>query len=222
MKTNWRKVTGIIVYITLVLSIVYSVYNIFASSSEALSKGVHIKSDYVLMLLQCLLGIIVLGLPSLLEKRFSFEIPNFMSIAYFVFLYCAIYLGEVKNFYYLIPHWDDILHCFSGAMLGAFGFTLVTILNDSDKVKVYLNPYFICLFAFCFALAAGAVWEIYEFLGDSLFGLNMQKFRLADGTLLVGSQALSDTMHDIIIDTVGALVVTVTGLINLKIREKKN
>lgn len=221
LKSKWRKRVGIIVYVTLILSIIYSVYNIFTASSQAMDKGVHIKSDYVLMLLQCLLGTVVLGLPSLLERRFSFELPNFMSIAYFIFLYCAIYLGEVRNFYYLIPHWDDILHCFSGAMLGAFGFALVTILNDSDKVKVELNPYFVCLFAFSFAVAAGAVWEIYEFMGDSLFGLNMQKFRLADGTLLIGSEALSDTMHDIIIDTVGALVVTVSGLIDLKLRKKK-
>ena len=34
------------------------------------------------------------------------------------------------------------------------------------------------LFAFCFALAAGTVWEIYEFSGDHLLGLNMQKYRL--------------------------------------------
>lgn len=220
VKTNWRKRIGIIVYIILLLSIIYSVYKIVTTSSQTTTEGVHIRSDYILMLIQCCLGTVVIGLPSVLEKRFSFELPNSMSIAYFVFLYCAIYLGEVRQFYYLIPRWDDILHCFSGAMLGAFGFTLVAILNDSERVRVELNPYFICLFAFCFAMAVGAIWEIYEFMGDSLFGLNMQKFRLEDGTLLIGNNALKDTMHDIIIDAIGALSVSVLGLLNMKIKEK--
>ena len=104
-------------------------------------------------------------------------------------------------------------------MLGAFGFTLVTILNDSEKVSVTLSPLFVCLFAFCFALAVGAVWEIYEFTGDSFFGLNMQKFRTADGTLLIGRAALSDTMKDIIIDSVGAFIVVIIGYFTLSKRK---
>ena len=221
MKQSLRKKTGFVVYITLFVSIIYSVYKIFTTSSVSTDITGPLRSDYILMLLQCMLGLGVLSLPSLLERKFSFEIPNCMSIAYFVFLYFAIYLGEVRQFYYLIPCWDDILHCFSGAMLGALGFSLVSILNDSKNVKVELNPYFICLFAFCFAIASGAIWEIYEFMGDSLFGLNMQKFRLSDGTLLVGSDALSDTMFDIIIDTVGALVVVIAAALSTKGKKHK-
>ena len=191
MKNKWRKVVGIFVYITLLASIIYSIVKIItAASVDTGGTGAHLKSDYILMLFQCILGVIVLGVPAFLEKKFSFEMPNAMSIAYFIFLYCAIYLGEIKQFYYIIPHWDSILHCFSGGMLGAFGFTLVVILNDSEKVRMDINPFFVCLFAFCFAVAIGAIWEIYEFSGDYLLGLNMQKYRLADGTLLVGIDAL--------------------------------
>ena len=100
------------------------------------------------MLIQCFLGLAMMTLPSILQKHLSFELPNSMCIIYFVFLYCAIYLGDVRNFYYIIPHWDTILHGFSGVMLGAFGFSLVKILNDSDKIHVVLSPAFICLFAF--------------------------------------------------------------------------
>lgn len=224
-KINWRYVIGIFVFITLFLSIGYSIIKI-ATTPESMAvsdESTHLRSDYVLMLIQCCLGLIVIGLPSLLERKWSFEIPNYMSILYFIFLYCAIYLGEVRNFYYLVPHWDTILHAFSGAMLGALGFTLVRILNDSERVKVALSPLFICLFSFCFALAVGALWEIYEFTGDALFGLNMQKFRLADGTELIGHSALGDTMKDIIIDAVGAFAVTFIGYLALlsKIQYKK-
>ncbi len=216
MKNKGRLGVAVVVYITLLVSIGFSIYKIITSSTDFAEAGTHVRSDYILMLLQCVLGMVVLGLPAFLEKKFSFEMPGSMAVAYFIFLYCAIYLGEVRQFYYLIPQWDDVLHCFSAAMLGAFGFALVDILNKSERVKMNLNPYFVSLFAFSFALSIGALWEIYEFAGDCIFGLNMQKYRLADGTILVGSEAISDTMHDIIIDSVGALVVSIAGFLGKK------
>ena len=216
-KINWKRGIGIFVFITLFLSIGYAVVKIVITPEHVAvpDVGTHLRSDYVLMLIQCCLGLLVIGLPALIERKWSFELPNYMSILYFIFLYCAIYLGEVRNFYYLIPHWDTILHAFSGSMLGALGFTLVRILNDSEKIHVTLSPLFICLFAFCFALAVGALWEIYEFTGDAIFGLNMQKFRLSDGTELIGHAALGDTMKDIIIDAIGAFAVTLIGYFTL-------
>ena len=65
-----------------------------------------------------------------------------------------------------------------------------------------LSPVFIAVFAFCFALAMGAVWEIYEFTMDSVFGTNMQKYMLDNGTALIGQAALQDTMKDIIVDAI--------------------
>lgn len=224
-KASWKQIVGVFVFTMLLLSIFYSVMRIITTPSESVD-GIHERSDYILMLLQCTLGLLVIGLPSFLERKWSFAIPNYMSILYFIFLFCAIYLGEVRNFYYLVPHWDTILHAFSGAMLGAFGFTLVNILNDSERVSVDLSPAFVALFAFCFALASGAVWEIYEFAGDGIFGLNMQKFRLADGTELIGHFAVCDTMKDIIIDALSAAAVSVVGYLLLlgkrKFKKKEN
>ena len=136
-----------------------------------------------------------------------------MSDIYFIFLYCAIYLGEVRNFYYAVPHWDTMLHTFSGAMLGALGFTIAELLSDSPNSKVELSPFFIAFFGFCFAVAAGAVWEIYEYTIDSIMKLNMQKYAFEDGTLKLGRAALNDTMKDIIVDVVGALIMAVIGFI---------
>jgi len=168
------------------------------------------------MLIQCVLGVVVMMIPSILERKFSINIPNYMYILYFIFLYCAIYLGEVRNFYYVIPHWDTILHSFSGAMLGALGFILVNLLNDIERLDIRLSPFFVALFAFCFALAIGTIWEIYEYLFDGLLSLNMQKFALRDGTLLAGREALSDTMEDLIVDAVSACIVSVIGYFYIK------
>ena len=136
-----------------------------------------------------------------------------------LFLYCAIYLGEVKNFYYTIPYWDTILHTCSGAMLGALGFSFVSLLNRQQQIPVQLTPVFVSLFAFCFAITLGVFWEIYEFTFDGILGLNMQKFALETGELLVGRSALLDTMKDLIVDSIGAFVMSVIGYISIKYKK---
>ena len=50
----------------------------------------------------------------------------------------------------------------------------------------------------------------------------MQKFRLENGTELIGHAALSDTMKDIIVDTLGAFIASIIGYFNLKIEGKKS
>ena len=139
-----------------------------------------------------------------------------MMVLYTLFLYGAIFLGEVMAFYYNVPHWDTFLHGLSGAMLGALGYTVISVLNRSDSVPVNLSPLFVAFFTFCFAMTMGMIWEIYEFSVDSLFGTNMQKFAFEDGTGKIGQAALMDTMKDLIVDTIGALTMSIIGYISLK------
>ena len=205
-KPNFKLIFGTVLFITLVLSIIYAVVSMIMAPEVSDEPYEKIKSDYSLMLLQCSLGMVVMFIPSLLQKKLSLTIPNYMFVLYFIFLFCAIYLGEVQDFYFIIPYWDLLLHTFSGAMLGSLGFTLVSLLNSNKNVDMHLSPFFIAFFAFCFALAFGVVWEIYEYTVDSVAALNMQKYALEDGTLLVGREALADTMEDLIVDAVGALL----------------
>jgi uncharacterized membrane protein YjdF len=215
---SWKKLIGILLFLSLLFSIGYAVACMIRSPSVAPPGDPHakVKSDYTLMLVQCMTAILVMFLPSALERRFRLEIPNYMVVLYFAFLYRAVYLGEVRNFYYAVPHWDTILHGFSGAMLGALGFVLVNLLNDAPNVKMSLSPGFVAFFAFCFALACGAVWEIYEYLMDGLLHMNMQHFAIEDGTPLMGRAALLDTMKDLIVDALGALVIAVIGYFPLR------
>ena len=111
------------------------------------------------------------------------------------------------------------MHTCSGAMLGALGFSFVSLLNRQQQIPVQLTPVFVSLFAFCFAIALGVFWEIYEFSFDGLLGLNMQKFALEDGTLLIGRLAVKDTMKDLIVDALGAFVVSLIGFISLKYKK---
>jgi uncharacterized membrane protein YjdF len=168
------------------------------------------------MLLQSVLGIVAMLFPGMLKRRFHFDIPSVMIVFYALFLYCGIYLGEVRNFYYNIPHWDTILHTFSGVALGALGFSIISLLNNSESITFSLSPVFVAVFAFCFALALGVLWEFYEFGMDYFLGTNMQKYALESGEQFIGQAALLDTMKDLIVDAIGAFTISVIGYISLK------
>ncbi|HJA91404.1 MAG TPA: hypothetical protein H9948_11505 [Candidatus Jeotgalibaca merdavium] len=217
-----KNLVFIIVLALLVVSIFYATYMLFQSSGGiAEQEGERVKTDYILMILQCLVGAIVIFIPKEVEQRFKVHIPNMIEITYFIFLFCAIYLGEVRNFYYRVPYWDVILHFFSAAMLGAIGFILVDYLAAANPLKLKLSPFFVSFFAYCFAITCGVVWEIYEFLADGLLQTNMQKFITAQGEVLIGRAALVDTMKDIIVDAVGALIIVVLGYYSLKRKQDK-
>ena len=215
-KLKAKDIIARIVLVSLALSVIYVLIRLINAPASDERIDIKVKSDYMLMLIQCIFGILALSLPYTLHKRASIQLPDSFLIAYFVFLFCAIYLGEVRSFYYVVPHWDTILHTFSGAMLGTLGFSVVMLLNDSEKVVVHLSPFFVALFAFCFALALGSLWEIYEYAMDYVLNSNMQKFLLRDGTELVGRAALDDTLKDLIVDAIGAFATSSVGYIMMR------
>lgn len=208
----------IFTFVTLLLSAVFTALRIaFAplTPPPGMAES-RTKSHYVLMLLQCIVGVIAMLLPSIFKKRLDISIPSNMMFVYTLFLFCAIYLGEVRSFYYRVPHWDTMLHAFSGAMLAALGFSVLCLLNNTDRVPIFLSPAFVAVFTFSFAVSLGVVWEVYEYLADIILGTNMQKFALESGQLLAGQAALADTMKDLIVDCLGALLVSIAGFVSLK------
>mgnify|MGYP001208113832 CR=1 FL=1 len=53
-------------------------------------------------------------------------------------------------------------------------------------------------------MTLGVIWEIFEFAADQLLGLNMQK------------SGIMDTMTDLIVDFIGALIGAIMGYFYLK------
>lgn len=220
--TRLERLIRLILFWTFVISILIIGYLIIVSPNSVddpsyiSGQYTHIKSYYFLMFAQSVLGIFVMFIPDFFERKFNMDIPSYLVILYLIFLYCAIFLGEVRSFYYQIPYWDMILHGFSAGMLGLLGYSVVFMLNTNKNVPLQLSPAFVCLFAFTFAISVGVIWEFYEYTFDGLWGMNMQKFMLEDGTMLVGRAALEDTMEDLMVDTAGAGIVCIINYIILK------
>ena len=151
--------------------------------------------------------------PVLLKSKMHLKIPTEFQLLFIIFLFASLFLGEIRNFYERLWWWDVALHTTSGLMLGIVGFLLVYVLNESERVALSMKPGFVALFAFLFAVAFGAIWEIFEFGMDQLFGMNMQKPMLGDPS------GLTDTMWDLIVDTLGASFISLLGYIYMLKRQ---
>lgn len=148
--------------------------------------------------------------PILFRNKMQMEIPAEFHFTAVIFIFASFYLGEVQDFYQRLWWWDIALHTTAGLLMGILGFLLVYVLNESKRVELNMTPGFIAFFAFTFALAIGSVWEIFEFSMDQFFGMNMQKPMLDDPS------GLTDTMWDIIVNALGAFVISFWGYIYLK------
>ena len=143
--------------------------------------------------------LIITFLPEVLGNRFKVKIPHEFESLAVVFVYLSLFLGEVQGYYVRFWWWDLVLHTGAGFLLGILGFLLVYVLNEKEDVELDLHPKFIAFFAFLFDMGMGALWEIFEFGMDQIFGLNMQK------------SGLVDTMWDLIVNAIGAFTISVIG-----------
>ena len=151
-----------------------------------------------------LVALFLTYIPFVIAKRSRFFIPPGFQITFLIFVFAALFLGDVSAWYWKYWWWDLILHAISGVVLGLIGLFLTFTLNRASKIHVILSPAFLALFTFAFAMAAGAFWEIWEFTLDRTIGTDAQR------------NSLDDTMWDLVFNFIGALVIAVIGFVYAK------
>ena len=204
----------------------------------------------------CSLTLILMILPSILTRRLHIDLPGTLEIIILLFIFAAEILGEINSFYVRVPNWDTMLHTLNGFLCAAIGFALVDLLNRSDVFSFRLSPVYLAIVAFCFSMTVGVLWEFFEYGGDCLLGLDMQKDTIvhsiqtveldatrtnrvvsvkdiadvivvhSDGTqqsLALGGYldvGLHDTMKDLIVNFIGAVVFSIIGYFYVKEKGK--
>lgn len=128
----------------------------------------------------CILTFVLFMVPSFLERTLKIEFPSALEIIVVCFIFAAEILGEIGSYYTRVPFWDTLLHTVSGFLVAAVGFALVDILNRDQHIKFQLSPFYLALFAFCFALTIGVLWEFFELTVDVLLKKDMQKDTVVD------------------------------------------
>ena len=204
----------------------------------------------------CILALLLFSLPSLIERRLHIDLPDTLEIIILLFIYAAEILGEIQEYYVIIPFWDDILHTLNGFLFAAVGFSLVNILNRNKRVMLELSPFYMAVTAFCFSMPIGVLWEFFEWGVDTFMAKDMQKDTVlqaihsvtlhpegrnipvhirdiadvilvhSDGTqtaLGVGGYldiGLIDTMSDLLVNFIGAVVFSIIGFFYVKSQGK--
>jgi len=140
-------------------------------------------------------------------------------------------MGHCWKFYYTIPCWDKLLHLCGGVMFVILGIYLFERLSHGKA-----NHVSAVIFALCFSLAISVVWEFVEYGADTFLGMDMQDDTMVSHitSYMLGSEkgmtgsieniqsvvingaslpvdgyidiGLHDTMLDMLLESVGALV----------------
>ena len=204
----------------------------------------------------CALSLILLIMPSIISRKLEIMLPSTLEIIILLFIFAAEILGEMNSFYVRVPHWDTMLHTINGFLCAAIGFALVDMLNRDDRFSFKLSPVYLAMVAFCFSMTVGVLWEFFEFSGDYLFGMDMQKDTVVNAIHTVnldktmsntvvhvkdivdvivvhsdGSQealglggyldvGIQDTMKDLFVNLIGAVVFSIIGFFFVKEKGK--
>lgn len=143
-------------------------------------------------------------------------------------------VGHCWKFYYTIPCWDKLLHLCAGVMFVILGGYLFELLSRGKA-----NHATAAVFALCFSLAVSVVWEFAEYSADLFLGMDMQDDTVVSSitSYLLGPErgvtgsidsitsvvidgialpvdgyidiGLHDTMQDMLLETLGALIACV-------------
>ena len=140
--------------------------------------------------------------PAMIEHRLRLALPVEFTLVTCVFLYASFALGEVRDFYEKVWWWDLALHGLSALTIGIIGFLIIYVFYMTNRIHVAAG--WIATISFALAVAVGTLWEIFEFLMDWFFGINMQK------------SGLVDTMTDLLINAIGAAIAALTGYFYVK------
>ena len=122
----------------------------------------------------CLLSLFLFIIPTFIEDTLKIALPTVLESIIYIFIFSAEILGEINNFYFLIPHWDTVLHTLNGFLAAGVGFSLIDILNKNSK-HVNLSPLFVAIVGFCFSMTIGVLWEFGEYTLDNVIRTDAQK-----------------------------------------------
>lgn len=117
-----------------------------------------------------LAALVLYLLPLFIRKVLKVSLSTALEVIYYLFIFASLILGEVFAFYGPFPFWDIILHFLSGFILAGIGFSLIGLLGKGKQTML-----FSLLFAFCFSMTLGAMWECLEFTFDTVVGTDAQK-----------------------------------------------
>ena len=163
----------------------------------------------------CVLTLVLLLMPTIMERRLKIDLPNVLEIIIMLFIYAAEIMGEIQAFYTTYRGWDTMLHTMNGFLCAAIGFCLVDLFDRSEKSSLSLSPKYMAIVAFCFSMTVGVLWEFFECAMDQMLLLDMQKDTVVNTISTVMLDPTGGNKPQIIRGITDVVLVTDQGEISL-------
>lgn len=161
----------------------------------ALHQGLHSDWTGVFVAFQAFL---ISFLPNILKRCFDVHTPFALRVGVVFFMFATLILGEMADFYNMFWWWDLVLHGVASIGITLIGF--ITLFIFFKHIDLRASALFATLLAIGLSLSAAVIWELYEFVIDLLFTTDTPM-----------QPSNTDTMMDLAIATVCALLVGVSG-----------
>ncbi|WP_434530527.1 hypothetical protein ACODNH_15470 [Haloarcula sp. NS06] len=184
-------------------SLSIALIGLFAVGIERGNVGIIVNSG---------VAIIVTQLPALLERDYGIALDPALTLwitsaAFFHALGTVGLPGAEENFYVTIWWWDHFTHALSSSVVAAVGYTTVRALDEhTDEISIPSR--FMFVFLLLFVMAFGVFWEVIE------FSITLAASATENDTILT-QFGLTDTMLDLVFDTIGAIIVAIWGTAHL-------
>lgn len=142
----------------------------------------------------CVLTLILFSIPSFIERTVRIDIPDTLEVIILLFIFAAEILGEIQAYYVQFPYWDTMLHTLNGFLCAAIGSVMLDPAGGNTPVAIHDITDVIVI------TADGAQHPL---------GLG--------GYLDIG---ILDTMKDLFVNFIGAVVFSFIGYFYVKNRGK--
>lgn len=139
--------------------------------------------------------------PSFLRRDLHLVLPVELNLWIVLALFLHV-IGGVSGFYDSLAGWDHLTHAMSSSLIATLGFVAVVVL-DKYVDSISLPGPFLAFFIVMFTMAIGVSWELMEYIVDETMGTNMQ-------------YSLSDTMVDLLFDSLAGFIVAAGGTFYLR------
>ncbi len=143
-----------------------------------------------------------------LMSLINFQINSLTEFLFLTVTLMSVYLGSGYRYYDLFSWWDRVIHFLSGILFFSFGITLAGKAPDAGFVGTLI-------FSFALSLGLHEIWEVSEFLCDSIFHTDHQHWQKHSAVVnhqpekAMQPPGLVDTMNDVIAGLAGTIIACV-------------
>ncbi len=164
------------------------------------------EQGYLYRLMSPVVCAVLLVAEDLFERTGALRISDGTAALMRLFAALCIIGGRAFAFYSRVPFYDKMLHTLSGILFTLTGAETARRSRGSSAFSAAMTGVML-------SLSVGYVWELFEFAGDALFGLDSQRWSVG---LLgyvpdLGAWLVSDPRGHAIIDTMEDMFVCLAG-----------